>query len=73
MVMKKVPKDEYSDGISSFYCWAKLHASTWDELQKKIADYLRKYPYWGYMTNVGKIVETDYGYRVKITRSSSCD
>jgi len=71
--MKTVPKDEFSNGISSYHCWAKLHARTLDELQEKIAAYLREYPYWGYMTNVGKIVETDYGFRVTITRSHSCD
>jgi len=71
--MKKVPKDEYSDGISSFHCWAKLHASTLDELREKIDKYLEKYPYWGYMTTVGKVFETDYGYRVTITRSHTCD
>jgi len=74
MAGKQIPKDEERSGNRDSDCRAVVYGATREEVEKKIADYFRRYPPQGYGTIASLIVEHFDGYYYShLRRYHSCD
>lgn len=71
----KIPKDDFRSGTADYACGATLYGATMEELQKKIAAYMRNYHPTGYNTHISQPIalHPDGYYWCRLSRYHSCD